>query len=141
MTTAMDIELPVLSLQEVFNKAYAHALTMTEKCSTTTGSGDDICCYYKEENGKINMCLIGAVLGPEIAKEVASDNVHFGNSACGLNNSKYRFCHDTYEALDELQVCHDLIGNKELNFNEILIRNLNNYAKTYKLSIPDVQAS
>lgn len=132
----------LLNRQEVFNKAYLHALSMT-KPSEKVGFG---CSYYHVDiENNTNMCLIGAVVGEKIAFKLSDETVF----ASDVNEHLYKFISaesdfDTDNRvaifLNQLQRCHDdcIV---ESNFKQKMVHKLIRFAQSHKLTIPDVQTN
>lgn len=138
----------MMTQQEIFNKAYAHALTM--KAMARDDSLNTAQCMYRAPNGE--KCLIGSFIPdnkytPEMER-VIFDLVTDTRFRPILNeiglitaaedddfSSSIDYKDDELEFLNSLQNCHDNADTLEDMFT-----NLRQFAKDYKLQMPPEQS-
>lgn len=117
--------------QEVFDRVYAYAKTVTKAAINDEGT-----CLYRSPVGP---CLIGSLIKDEFYSEglegsYATTNVVLeALRKSGINLEDENF-------LLVIQCAHDEVvmeGSVESNFNQELISNLKAVADQYKLEIPE----
>jgi len=140
----------MLSKQKIFNKAYAHALTMTYLAKYNLDSHIHVGCCYRTADG--NRCLIGCFIpdeaytpemeGKTVMGLFCNNEIVFGDNSSGAEllfklklvpvTKLESLSKERYNFLEELQATHDMANTLEEMFG-----NLHDLAKTYKLKIPD----
>lgn len=125
--------------QEIFNKVYAHSLTL-RKPVTNVADDNDSCAYRSQQrptrSAHNRCCLIGSLIADEhYDKSIENKLANEPEVLEVLRKSGIKDAKRHANFLGELQVCHD--SASESNFKISLNSRLRQVADTYKLKVPE----